>query len=86
VAERVAARLLALAQHVIEHDGPAVVVPLRICHDDLASWTGASREAVSRAIADLRREGAITTRPGRITVVDLELLRPHRGRGAASIV
>jgi CRP/FNR family transcriptional regulator, cyclic AMP receptor protein len=81
VAERVAARLLALSQRVLEHDGPAVAVPLRIGHDDLASWTGASREAVSRAIADLRREGAITTRPGRITVVDLDRLRAGAGGG-----
>jgi CRP/FNR family transcriptional regulator, cyclic AMP receptor protein len=80
VAERVAARLLALSQRVLEHDGPAVAVPLRIGHDDLASWTGASREAVSRAIAELRRVGAITTRPGRITVLDPDLLR---GGGAA---
>lgn len=77
VTERVAARLLTLARRFGEHGGPSVVVPLRLSHDDLAAWTSTTRESVSRSMAQLRRSGAVVTRPGRVTVVDIEQLEAH---------
>jgi len=77
VVARVAARLLALAERCGEHSGASLVVPLRLGHDDLASWTAATRESVSRAMAQLRGAGAITSRRGRIVVIDADLLRDH---------
>lgn len=75
VGERVATRLLSLALRFDEHSGSSVSIPLSIGHDDLAAWTSASREAVSRSMAELRRAGVVTTTPGRITVTDLDGLR-----------
>ncbi|HUF33179.1 MAG TPA: Crp/Fnr family transcriptional regulator [Acidimicrobiales bacterium] len=83
VTERVAARLLTLARRFDEHDGPSVVVPLRLSHDDLAAWTSTTRESVTRAMAQLRRSGAVVTRPGRVTVVDVEQLAAHTAGASA---
>lgn len=77
VTERLAARLHSLALQAIEHDGDAVVIPLGLGHEELASWISASREAVSRSMAELRRTGAIESRRGRITVQDIDLLAAH---------
>lgn len=78
VTQRVAAGLLALAERAIEHDG-AVETTVRIGHDDLAAWVGASRESVSRSLGELRRAGAVSTGRGRIAIPDLGALRTHAG-------
>lgn len=74
VTERVAAGLLTLAERAIEHDG-AGVTTVRIGHDDLAAWVGASRESVSRSLGELRRAGVVSTGRCRITIPDLGALR-----------
>jgi CRP-like cAMP-binding protein len=77
---RVAARLLELVESYGERaeDG-AVVITLPLSQEDLAGWTGSSREAVARALATLRDLGLVITERRRITVRDPEALRSHVG-------
>jgi CRP-like cAMP-binding protein len=56
-----------------------VRIDVAITQEDLAAWTGASREAVIRALRTLRELGWIETRRRGITLLDVEALR---GRGA----
>ncbi len=74
---RVGQRLLDLA----EGSGPAgsdgVVIDLALTQDELAAWTGSSREAVSKALSAMRQLGWIETGRRKIIVRDIEALR-HR--------
>ena len=76
VTGRVARRLVELAEEVGGGEAP-VELGLALSHDELAAWTAASREAVSRALLTLRELGWIETRRRRITVLDLAALRRY---------
>jgi len=82
---RVAGRLVELADRFgapardAAHPG-AVLIALPLSQDELASWVGASREAVSRALGVLRAAGWIRTSRLRVVVLDPDALR---SRGAA---
>ncbi len=76
VTGRVARRLVELADDQGTADSP-VELGLALSHDELAAWTAASREAVSRALLTLRELGWIETRRRSITVLDLEALRRY---------
>jgi CRP/FNR family transcriptional regulator, cyclic AMP receptor protein len=71
---RVVRRLVALART----DGTARPDPdgilLAVTQQEVAAWTGCSREAVNKALALLRGSGWITTRRGGIVVLDLPAL------------
>jgi len=78
---RVAGRLLELAE---EHGVPAGGgrrIDLSLSQDELASWTGATRETVSRALRLMRTLGWIATDRRAITVLDPAALR-KRSRGS----
>jgi len=71
--ERVAAGLVDLAdRHGVALDGRAVVA---LRHDDLAAWAGVNREAVSRALGQLRDRQLVVTARGRIELLDVPRLR-----------
>jgi CRP-like cAMP-binding protein len=72
---RVAARLVEMAERFGQPVDDGMKIGLPFSQDELAGWTGASREAVSKALGVLRSAGEIRT--GRMTVVvrDLEALR-----------
>jgi CRP-like cAMP-binding protein len=53
-------------------DGRATVA---LRHDDLAAWVGINREAVSRAIGQLRAKGLVKTSRGSIELIDVVALR-----------
>ena len=72
---RVALRLVELAETVGEPGAGGIRLTLPLTQDDLAGWISASREAVARALASLRRRGLITTGRRAITIVDLPGLR-----------
>ncbi|GII77404.1 Crp/Fnr family transcriptional regulator [Sphaerisporangium rufum] len=72
---RVATRLVELAERFGEPAGGAVRVALPLSQDELAGWTGASREAVSKALRTLRDRGLIETGRRRVVVYDLDGLR-----------
>ncbi|MET8145502.1 Crp/Fnr family transcriptional regulator [Sphaerisporangium sp. NPDC005288] len=72
---RVATRLVELAERFGEPANGGVRVALPLSQDELAGWTGASREAVSKALRSLRDRGLIETGRRRVVIYDLEGLR-----------
>jgi CRP-like cAMP-binding protein len=72
---RVAARLVELAERYGEPVASGVAIGLPLSQEELAGWTGSSREAVSKALQSLRRAGWVQTERRRFTVLDLEALR-----------
>ncbi len=75
----VRARLAGAILRLVEGEGvvgpEGERIPTRYTHRQLASMIGANREAVTRALGDLRRGGVIEIRERCIHVVDLEALR-----------
>ncbi|HEX6715245.1 MAG TPA: Crp/Fnr family transcriptional regulator [Thermoleophilaceae bacterium] len=72
---RVARRIVELAERFGEpHDG-GVRIALGISQEELAGWAGASREATSKALHDLRAMSLIETERRHITVRSVEELR-----------
>jgi CRP-like cAMP-binding protein len=79
---RVAKRLLELS---VDHGAPAERgrrIELSLSQDDLASWTGATRETVSRALRLMRGLGWVTTDHRTITVLDPGALRERCSDGS----
>lgn len=71
---RVALRLVELAARFGEADEGGIRIGLSLSQEELAGWTGASREAVSKALQTMKARGWIETRRRGITVLDLEAL------------
>jgi CRP/FNR family transcriptional regulator, cyclic AMP receptor protein len=71
---RVARRLVELAERYGEESAAGVVITLPISQEELAGWAGASREAITKALRDLRAVGLIETRRRHIVVLDAEQL------------
>lgn len=72
---RVARRILELVERYGEPDGPGVRIGLQLTQDELAGWTGASREAVSKALRHFRNRGWVRTGRRSIVVLDVDALR-----------
>jgi len=68
---RVAARLLEMVERFGTATAAGHVIDLPITQEELAGWTGASREAVAKALHSLRESGLITTERRRLTVLDM---------------
>ena len=77
VLDRVALLLgeLARTHGDVGHDG-AVTIGLPLSQEEVAGATGASREAVAKALRQLRQRGAVMTYRQRIVVVDPAALQP----------
>lgn len=73
---RVASQLVDLAERygTDQPDG-SVRVDLPVSQDELAGMTGASREAVTKALQLLRRKGWVRTGRRTVTVTDMDALR-----------
>jgi CRP/FNR family transcriptional regulator, cyclic AMP receptor protein len=72
---RVARRLVEMAERFGEQTGSGVRITLPLSQQELAGWTGSSREAVSKSLHQLRSRGFIETARRGITVLDLDGLR-----------
>ena len=73
---RVTTRLLQLVEQYGQPDEEGNVrIDLPLTQDDLAGWTGASREAVGKALGTLRDCGWIQTGRRRIVVNDVSALK-----------
>jgi CRP/FNR family cyclic AMP-dependent transcriptional regulator len=79
----VAKRLVELATEHGKRVEEGTLIEFTLTQDELASWTGATRETVSRALRLMRRVGWVATEHGSITVLDLAALRERCGDGAA---
>jgi CRP/FNR family cyclic AMP-dependent transcriptional regulator len=75
---RVGRRLVELADRFGQEVDDGVRIDLAMTQEELAGWTGSSREAVSKALRTLRSRGLIDTRRRSITVLDLAALRKAR--------
>src|SRR5688500_1447265 len=69
---RVARRLLELVERYGDSQGK---ISLSLTQDELAGWTGSSREAVSKALREFRDRGWISTGRRTISVIDVDALR-----------
>jgi CRP/FNR family cyclic AMP-dependent transcriptional regulator len=72
---RVARRLVELAERFGDRSEGRVQIDLGLTQEELAGWTGSSREAVSKALQALKARGWIATQRRSITIIDLESLR-----------
>jgi CRP/FNR family transcriptional regulator, cyclic AMP receptor protein len=72
---RVAKRLVDLAERFGEPCELGVRISLSISQEELAGWAGASREATSKALHDLRAMSLIETERRHITVRSVDELR-----------
>jgi CRP-like cAMP-binding protein len=77
VAGRLAQRLVELSERFGHEQEHGIEIRLPFSQEELASWVGASREAVSKAFQLLRTLGIVETGRRRVTVLDLEALRRH---------
>jgi CRP-like cAMP-binding protein len=80
VAQRLAGQLLELAGGADPRSEPPggtrpVDLPVPLSQEQLASWIGASREAVGRALRELRERQLVSTARKRITIDDIDGLR-----------
>jgi CRP/FNR family transcriptional regulator, cyclic AMP receptor protein len=72
---RVAARLVELAERYGEPTTDGIAIALPLSQEELAGWTGSSREAVSKALHSMRAAGWVRTERRRLTVLDMDALR-----------
>jgi CRP/FNR family cyclic AMP-dependent transcriptional regulator len=77
VVGRLAQRLVELCERFGTQQERGVEVKLPLSQEELASWVGASREAVSKAYYVLRSLGIVETGRRRVTVLDVEALKRH---------
>lgn len=82
-AERIAYRLVELADRFGEPSGGEMHIPVRLTQEELASWAGASRESAAKALHDLRRAGIVVTRRRSLTLLDVAALRRRLPSGSA---
>ncbi|MDA0179306.1 Crp/Fnr family transcriptional regulator [Solirubrobacter phytolaccae] len=72
---RVARRLVDLSDTHGREEDDGVTITLPLSQEELAGWTGASREAVTKALRQLRDLGWIETGRRSISVKDRDALR-----------
>lgn len=72
---RVARRLVELAERYGEPEDTGILIDLQLTQEELAAWTGSSREATTKALQSFRSSGLIETRRRRIIIRDIERLR-----------
>jgi CRP/FNR family transcriptional regulator, cyclic AMP receptor protein len=82
---RVAKRLLELAADHGTQTPEGTRIELSLTQDELASWTGATRETVSRALRLMRRLGWIATDNRSITVLDAAAMRDRIGEQGVAL-
>jgi CRP/FNR family transcriptional regulator, cyclic AMP receptor protein len=74
---RVARRLAELCERFGEPSDEGIEITVAISQEELAAWTGSSREAVVKAMRLLRELGTVANRRRRIVVRDLDALRRY---------
>jgi CRP/FNR family cyclic AMP-dependent transcriptional regulator len=72
---RVAARIVELSERFGEERDGVLHIDLPISQEELAGWTGCSRDSVVKALQAMRGLGWIDTERRRITVHDLDAVR-----------
>ena len=75
VVGRVCHRLVELSERFGTAGHAGIEIELPLSQEELAAWTGASREAVSKALQLLRSLQIVETGRRHVTVLDLAALR-----------
>ena len=76
---RVAARIVELSERFGEESDGTIRIELPISQEELAGWTGCSRDSVVKALQSMRGLGWIDTERRRIIVRDLSAVRQRAG-------
>jgi CRP-like cAMP-binding protein len=76
---RVARRLNSLVQESGRPVADGIMLDVFLSQEELAGWTAASREAVNRALHQLRAVGCLRSEQRRMIVTDLDALRRYAG-------
>lgn len=82
---RVALRLIELCSRYGSSGESGVAITLPLTQEELAGWTGASREAVSKALNTLRGLGWVETRRRELVVTDMDALSTYAGVAAVEV-
>jgi CRP-like cAMP-binding protein len=72
---RVAARIVELSERFGDEVAQGLEIDLPISQEELAGWTGCSRDSVVNALQSMRGLGWIETHRRRIVVRDIDALR-----------
>jgi CRP-like cAMP-binding protein len=70
----VSTRLATLLVNLGERFGEDDLIDVRLTHQDLANMIASTREAVSKVMSELQRDGVIETRNRRIAILDRDAL------------
>jgi CRP-like cAMP-binding protein len=70
VSVRLATLLINLSERFGGEGGTGVIIGVRLTHQDLANMIASTREAVSKVMSELQRNGVIETRSRRIVILD----------------
>jgi CRP/FNR family cyclic AMP-dependent transcriptional regulator len=76
---RVAARIVELSERFGTPQDGGIQIDLPISQEELAGWTGCSRDSVVKALQAMRGLGWIETQRRQITVIDTDALRRRAG-------
>ncbi|MEW6637789.1 MAG: Crp/Fnr family transcriptional regulator [Actinomycetota bacterium] len=74
VSTRLATLLINLSERFGERGGDAVVIGVRLTHQDLANMIASTREAVSKVMSEFQRNGYIESRNRRIAILNREAI------------
>jgi CRP/FNR family transcriptional regulator len=74
VSTRLATLLLNLGERLGESNGSGTVLEMRLTHQDLANMIASTREAVSKVMSELQREGSIEVQNRKIVLVNKKAL------------
>jgi CRP/FNR family transcriptional regulator len=80
VSTRLATLLVNLSERFGEDISADVLIDVRLTHQDLANMIASTREAVSKVMSELQREGVIESRNRRIVIVNGEALAEYASR------
>ena len=80
VSTRLATLLMNLGERFGESNGVGTLIDVRLTHQDLANMIASTREAVSKVMSELQRDGVIESRNRRIVIVSGEALAEYASR------
>src|ERR687897_812417 len=80
VSTRLATLLINLGERFGESNSVGTLIDVRLTHQDLANMIASTREAVSKVMSELQRDGVIESRNRRIVIVNGEALAEYASR------
>jgi len=85
VSSRLATLLLNLSDRFGEGNGSGTLLDVRLTHQDLANMIASTREAVSKVMSELQREGYIEVKSHKIVIRDREALAEYSSGTGLSV-